>query len=142
MAKLIIDSSVAVKWFVPEANSGEARLILDGYLTGALTFLAPDLLNAEFGNIIWKKHIFQGLAASDAQDILTQFRQLQFSFTTTADLLEDAYRLAVTHRRAVYDSLYLALSLRESCRLVTADEKFVNAVGSSFPNIIWLSNWS
>ncbi len=60
MDNLVVDSSVAVKWFVVEPYSTEARLILDAYQNGVLSLLAPDLINAEFGNIIWKKHIFQG----------------------------------------------------------------------------------
>ncbi len=106
-----------------------------------LSFLAPDLINAEFGNIIWKKHLFQGLDASDAQDILDKFRQVHFELTLTAELLEDAYKIAVAYRRTVYDALYLALSVREDCQIVTADEKLVNAVGATFPNLIWLANW-
>ena len=138
---LVVDSSVAVKWFVVEPYSTEARRILDAYQNGLLSFLVPDLISAEFGNIIWKKHIFQGLAASDAQDILDRFRQLQFTFTPTAEFLEDAYKIAVTHRRTVYDALYLALSVRENCQFVTADEKLVNAVGAAFPNLVWLAKW-
>ena len=132
MDVLVVDSSVAVKWFVVEAYSTEAQRILDTYQNGTLSLLAPDLINAEFGNIIWKKHIFQGLAASDADDIFDKFRQMQFTFTPTAGLLEDAYKIAATYRRSVYDALYLALSVRENCRFVTADEKLVNAVGSHF----------
>jgi predicted nucleic acid-binding protein len=141
MDNLVVDSSVAVKWFVVEPYSIEARRILDAYQNGILSFLAPDLINAEFGNIIWKKHIFQGLTAPDAQDVLEKFRQLQFTFTLTAGLLDDAYKIAVTHRRTVYDALYLALSVRESCQCVTADEKLVNAIGGAYPNLIWLPNW-
>lgn len=141
MDNLVVDSSVAVKWFVVEPYSTEARRILDAYQNGILSFLAPDLINAEVGNIIWKKHTLQGLAASDAQDILDKFQQLQFTFTPTAELLEDAYKIAVTHHRTVYDSLYLALSVRENCQFVTADEKLVNAVGAAFPNLVWLANW-
>ena len=141
MANLVVDSSVVVKWFVVEPYSAEARKILDEYQNGSISFLAPDLINAEFGNIIWKKHIFQGLAAMDAQNIVDDFRALQFTLVSTAALLDDAYKLAVKHRRTVYDSLYLALSLREGCQFVTADEKLVNAIGSSFPNIVWLANW-
>src|ERR1051326_5464960 len=88
MDDLVVDSSVAVKWFVVEPYSTEARRILDAYQNGALSFLAPDLINAEFGNIVWKKHLFQGLDASDAQDILDRFRQVHFKLTLTADLLE------------------------------------------------------
>lgn len=141
MDVLVVDSSVAVKWFVVEPYSSEARQILDAYQNRLLSFLAPDLINAEFGNIIWKKQIFQGLDASDAQDILDKFQQLQFTVTPTAELLEDAYKVAVTYHRTVYDALYLALSVRENCQFVTADEKLVNAVKSSFPNLIWLANW-
>ena len=141
MDNLVVDSSVAVKWFVIEPYSTEARRILDAYQNGLLSFLAPDLINAEFGNIIWKKHNFQGLAVSDAEDVLDKYRQLQFTFTPTAELLEDAYKIAVAHRRTVYDALYLALSVRENCQFVTADEKLVNAVGVAFSNIVWIANW-
>jgi predicted nucleic acid-binding protein len=142
MPDLVVDSSVVVKWFVVEPYCAEAQRILDGYQKGALSFLAPDLINAEFGNIIWKKHLFQGLDAIDAQNIVDAFSTLQFTITPTATLLEEAYKIAVVHRRTVYDSLYLALSLRENCQFITADEKLVNAVSPSFSNLVWLANWS
>jgi len=141
MDKVVVDSNVAIKWFVAEPYSTEARSILDAYQMGALTLLAPDLINAEVGNIVWKKHTFQGLAAADAQLIVDAFRTLTFVLTSTATLLDDAYRLAVVHQRTVYDALYIALSVREQCRFVTADEKLVNAVSSIFPNIVWVANW-
>ncbi len=141
MDKAVVDSSVAIKWFVVEPNSAEARHILNAYQTGTFTMLAPDLINAEVGNIIWKKHTFQGMDAMDAQLIIDVFRTLTFVLTPTADLLDDAYRLAVAHHRAVYDMLYLALSIREQCPFVTADEKLVNAIGATFPNIVWIANW-
>ncbi len=142
MPHVVIDSSVAVKWFVVEPYSTEALKILDQYRNGSVSFLAPDLINAEFGNIIWKKHVFQGLAATDAQSIVDDFRALPFTFVPTATLLDDAYKLAVTHQRTVYDSLYLALSVREGCQFVTADKKFANAIGSSFPSVLWIANWT
>lgn len=141
MTNLVVDSSVAIKWFVPEPYSTEARRILDGYQTGAILFLAPDLINVELGNIVWKKPLFQGLDATDAQTVIDEFRKITFIHTSTAALLEEAYLLAVTHRRSVYDMLYLALSIRENCRFVTADERLVNAIGSVFPNMIWVAKW-
>jgi predicted nucleic acid-binding protein len=141
MDQVVIDSSVAIKWFVVEPYSTEARRVLDEYQIGTLTLLAPDLINAEVGNIAWKKHILHGVAAADAQLILDTFRAVPFVLTSTADLLVEAYRLAVTHQRAVYDTMYLALSIREQCRFVTADEKLVNAIGAQFPNMVWVANW-
>jgi predicted nucleic acid-binding protein len=104
MSQLVVDSSVVVKWFVVEPYSTEARRILNDYQTGVLTLLAPDLINAEIGNIVWKKHIFQGMAAADAQRVIDTFRTLHLVQTPTAALLESAYRLAVKHRRTVYDN--------------------------------------
>jgi predicted nucleic acid-binding protein len=49
--------------------------------------------------------------------------------------------LAVKHQRTVYDMLYVALSLRERCSFVTADEKLANSLKSSIPSVIWLGNW-
>ena len=141
MAKLVVDANVVIKWFVHEPLSVEARRILDEYQADTLWLLAPDLINAEVGNIVWKKRAFQGLAADDALPVITQFRKLTFTLTLTADLLEDAYSVAVTYQRSVYDSLYLALSVREGCQFVTADEKLVNAVRLTFPRITWLANW-
>ncbi len=141
MPNLVIDSSVALKWFVTEPYTAEARRILDGYRRGDFTFLAPDLIYAEVGNVLWKKHHFQGLSAADAQQIITEFQTVSFVITPTAKLLDHAFRLAVTHQRTVYDSVYLALSEQESCQVVTADERLVSAVRPRFTNIVWLANW-
>jgi predicted nucleic acid-binding protein len=141
MTKLVVDASVAIKWFIPEPLSVEARRILGDYQAGTLSFLAPDLINAEVGNIVWKKQAFQGLGADDARTVIDEFRKLAIVVTPISDLLEDAYGLAVTHRRSVYDSFYLALSIREGFPFVTADEKLVNAVSSALSTVKWLPKW-
>jgi predicted nucleic acid-binding protein len=140
MAKLVVDSSVAIKWFVAEPLTNEARRILNDYQNGAFDLLVPDLIFAEFGNIVWKKHMHQGLAASDAQTIINTFRMLAFEIMSSADLLAEAYKIAVAQRRTVYDALYIALSVTEQCDFVTADEKLVNAVGSAYSNVKWLAH--
>jgi predicted nucleic acid-binding protein len=104
--------------------------------------LAPDLLSAEVGNIIWKKHtLVKRWSATEAEEALAKFQALTFTLTPTSILLDDAYQLAVTYQRTVYASLYLALSLRKQCPFVTADERFVNAVQSTIPNVVWIANW-
>ena len=66
----VVDASVAIKWFVPEALSNEAQRLLDG---GAALF-APDFLLIEFGNIIWKKVRLGELAHGDGDAALTALR--------------------------------------------------------------------
>lgn len=40
-----------------------------------------------------------------------------------------------------YDATYLALALDEGATLWTADERFYNAAGPSFPSVKFLGNW-
>lgn len=141
MGKLVVDSGVAVKWFVIEPDSLTAREILLAYKGGLLEFHAPDLIYAEYGNIIWKKQAFQNFDAFDAATALNEFRQIRFTLTPVATIFDEAYKIAVKHKRTFYDSLYLALSVKENCEFVTADEKFYNAVKRDFPKMILLANW-
>ncbi|HKO55026.1 MAG TPA: type II toxin-antitoxin system VapC family toxin [Thermoanaerobaculia bacterium] len=48
---LVVDASVAIKWFVPEVHSITAIQVLHGEAALA----APDLIYSEFGNTLWKK---------------------------------------------------------------------------------------
>ena len=141
MDKVVVYGSVAIKWFVVELHTAEALRVLDAYKAGALSLAAPEMIHAEVGNVVWKKNQFQGLATADAEKIIDLFRALKLELTPTAALLEDAFRLAVANQRSVYDAMYLALSVREGCPLVTADEKLVNAVGSRFPGLVLVRNW-
>ncbi|NMF83028.1 type II toxin-antitoxin system VapC family toxin [Nodosilinea sp. P-1105] len=142
MKDLVIDSSVVIKWIVPQACSKKAGEVLTVYQAGGLRLLAPDLLNAEVGNILWKYHSFQGLTKSDVQEALEAFKDLEWSITPSNLLLDDALNLAIDYRRTVYDSLFIALALREGCQLVTADERLVNAVSQKLPQVVLLSSWS
>ncbi len=142
MTQLVIDTSVVVKWFIAEANSAEAQKIYAKHQTGEVTLLAPDLIYAEVGNVIQQKQMFEGMAASDAQIILTHFREVGIKLTADADLLDQAYQLAIIYACAVYDAMFLALSVREGCQFVTADLKLLNKVGSAFSNVVLLANWS
>lgn len=142
MEYIVIDSSVAIKWFVVEHNSDKAREILDIYKDGAINFIAPDLINAEFGNILWKKYQRNYLNIKEAEEIIEAFQSISFTIISNAKLLKDAYNLATRYNRTVYDMLYVALSERDKCKFVTADERLVNALGSNFQNIVWLAHWS
>lgn len=73
---VVVDSSIVIKWFVLEPYSTEAAHLLDRYQTGELNLLAPDLLYAEMGNIVWKKPRLQGLSTTDAQQIIETVCQL------------------------------------------------------------------
>jgi len=142
MDRLVLDSSVVIKWFVPEVDSDLASRLLERYQEGGLSLLVPDLLFVEIGNIVWKKCRIQQLEPEDGDAVMEAFQTLELEVTSTAELLEEAYRLATKHQRTVYDSAYIALSLREQVTFVTADRRLANAVGDSLPNVVALDRWS
>lgn len=140
MTPLVVDTSVAVAWFISQTYSQQALRILNQHQAGQWQFLAPDHLYAEFGNAIWRTNRANLLSAVDAQRIIHQFSRETFTLSSTALLLQDAYTLAVQHNRSVYDCLYIALAQQEKCTFVTADEKLFNAVNGKLP-VTWLANW-
>ena len=142
MSKLVVDSSVAIKWFVAEADDQKARSLLAIRQSNAVSLLAPALLYTEVGNILWKKYRQGLLTTAKARQTLAELRMISLVTVPDAELLDEALQLAIQHNRSVYDSLYLALSLREDCPFVTADERFVNAIGGAFPNAVLLAGYS
>ena len=65
VAGLVIDTSVAVKWFFDEPHTPEALRVLAACRAGSRRPLAPDLIYPEFGNAVWKRVIQRQLDAED-----------------------------------------------------------------------------
>lgn len=140
MKTLVIDASVAAKWFLPSAHeplSSEALDLLNQYGAGTLRFLVPDLFWAEIGNIFWKAARLQRWTNKDAEDALRVIRHRHIPTVSTAVLIEDALSLGIVFDRTVYDSLYVALALTSKTHLVTADERLANALAAHLP-VKWL----
>ena len=142
MDRVVVDGSVAIKWFLTEDYTAEALRIRARYDSDDLVLLVPDLINAEVGNVIWAKRRSRILTTEEAQTAIDDFRTIEFELTPTSQLLNAAYHLAADHNITVYDAMYVALSLREGCRLVTADEDMVKNLGSAYMNVIFVANWS
>ena len=139
--RVVVDSSVMIKWYVAEDDTDKATSLLLDYREGKLTMLAPNFIHIEMANIAWKKHTFKGLSANDAQAIIDDISTLGLEETNMFDLLTEAYRLAVAHKCSVYDGFYVALSEREQCPLVTSDEKLVKALSAFSLRPILLADW-
>ena len=63
---VVVDASVAIKWYVDEIFDAEAELLL----AGGFELQAPELLIPEFGNIIWKKNRSGQLPKDEAMTII------------------------------------------------------------------------
>ncbi len=122
--RVVVDASVAIKWFVPEIHAGAARRLL----RPGSALLAPDLIWAEVANALWRKWRDKELAAEDVEGILNDFRRYPLRICSGESLYDVAWPVARGSGRTFYDSLYLALAMSNGCPLVTADLRFYNAV--------------
>lgn len=136
MTRFVVDASVAVKWFLPEAYSEDAlRLLREEH-----TLLAPDLLWAEVGNILWKRKRRNELSVEGGLAILRDLRRLPLQIHSCDDLADRAWDIANSRDRSFYDSLYMALSHHQDCPMVTADSKLFNAMGGAASGLLWVED--
>jgi predicted nucleic acid-binding protein len=137
---LVVDASVAVKWFVPEVQSAEARQ----WRTGPDDLHAPAVFfDLEVSNILWKKVRRGEITRTDADLILAQLPALPLTRHPEAPVLTSAFDLADRTNRTVYDCLYLALAVHLGGRMLTADQRLVNSLaGSQWVNSVWwVGDW-
>jgi predicted nucleic acid-binding protein len=123
----VIDASVALKWFVEEADSLTAR----GLVASGELLIAPDLVVAEACNAAWRLarrgEILPGQAGIIAADLPGAFAELvplsQLSVAATA--------IAQALDHPVYDCFYLALAVARDTVVVTADERLIGRLRAS-----------
>ena len=127
---IVVDASVVIKWFVPEAGSDAASRLL----ASEDRLEAPDLLFAEIANAIWKKVLRGQLTRAEGQSLVSDIEEIAVGTTPCRALANDAHAIALITSRSVYDSMYVALALRLDTRVITADERFYRAL-QSFPDL-------
>jgi predicted nucleic acid-binding protein len=138
MSRFVVDASVAVKWFLPEIHDVPARRLLGG----GHTLIVPDLLFPEVGNILWKRVRAGDIAAPQADTILQTLGAMPLIVHPSWPLVTVALTIGCQSGRTVYDSLYLALAIQKMAPMVTADEKFYNALQASplASSLLWVED--
>jgi predicted nucleic acid-binding protein len=115
----VIDASVAVKWVVEEEGTLEAVALLRQQL------LAPDLINAECANILWKKVRLGEMSCEEAIFAGRLLANADIDLTSTRPLLEAAVEIAIVLDHPAYDCVYLALAEQKNIEIVTADTRLI-----------------
>lgn len=137
---LVIDASVAVKWYVPEIYEEESGKVL----SCGKSLHAPELILPEFCNIIWKKVRTGSLSSESGRRIVSAFSRVNVRIHPHQKLLQAAFTGATLTNQTVYDWSYLALAISLSCEFITADEKFYNALKDTQlgPHLLWIGDFS
>ena len=140
MTTCVVDACVAAKWVLPAAGDellDQANRLIERHVKRDLQLLAPALIEAEIGNVLWKAVRRKRISSADAETSLRRFSELGIEIVPTSGLIERSLQITISCDRSFYDSLYVALALATRTDLVTADERLVNALGSRFP-VRWL----
>jgi predicted nucleic acid-binding protein len=122
--KLVLDASIAVKWFADEVHSDAARRLL----TGQYELVAPELIYAEVANAFVKRWRRNEVSRELAEDAVVHFGRAPLRTAPTVGLLTAAWKIATEYDRSLYDALYVALAVTQSCPLVTADRRLFNSL--------------
>lgn len=135
---VVVDASVAIKWVFSEELSQQALAIRDRY-----RLVAPDLIVAEWSNILWKKVRRGEFNSEEASLAAAALHYAGLDLVASAGLSAGALRLAIELDHPAYDCFYLELCRARGASMVTADTRLarkVAAAGSlSLPPVIALT---
>ena len=138
MRTLVLDASIAIKWYFREVHSDAALALI----STTTQWIVPDLFYAEAGNVLWKK-IHRGEATmAIALDAMESLLSLDIGLRAAKPLAKSALEIAHQFRCTVYDALYLAAAIEEDCPFVTADRKFYDVMAPTAlgEHLLWIED--
>lgn len=124
---LVVDASVALKWFVAEADTTAAARLLDG----AESLIAPDLIVAELCNATWRLWRRGEATNEQVETISTRAAHLFDECVPLDGLAPKATEIARALDHPAHDCFYLALAELREARVVTADRRLIERLRSS-----------
>jgi len=116
---LVIDASVACKWFIVEPQFDSAEELL----AGGDVLIAPDLIVPEVCNVAWLKLRRGEITADQASAMVDGLPELLDELVSSAQLAARALAIAAAIEHPTYDCFYLALAELRDTGLVTADRR-------------------
>jgi predicted nucleic acid-binding protein len=122
---LVVDASVAIKWFVIESSRDHALAIID-FKT---ELVAPELFKAEFTIVLWKKARRSEVSLEHAMLLIERVESFVTFLPTSFEVAQSALQFAVILDHPSYDCIYLAWAERLGTKLVTADRKCADKLG-------------
>lgn len=139
---VVVDTSLAIKWILEEADSEMAEALLLEWSQKGIILYAPPLLAYEITNVLFKHVRKSEISIERAKgafaEVLLLGIELDFPQDHALSLraLELAQKYALP---ATYDAHYLALAERENCELWTADSRMWRTVQGK---LLWVRNLS
>src|SRR5262245_993483 len=128
--KFVLDSCVAFKWLVLEADTDKALRLRDDFSQQKVEVIAPDIFPAETIHALTRAERQKRVTPQEGLLLFQDFMTLLPSLVPYLPLLPRAYAISSAARIGVYDCLYVALAEREGCELITSDVKLLKNLRS------------
>jgi len=123
--KIVIDASVAVKWFNIEEYSDEAVKLKNLHVAGIIKLIAPLHLIYEVGNSIWKNKQINNI---DASNVVLYLLELEISLIPPdRKSIKRIMEIARNKNISFYDACYIELAEKYGIPLISADKKQIEA---------------
>ena len=127
---IVLDASVAIKWYFPEVGSDDAIDLLNGQTR---ELIVPDIFVVEVTAALVRKANMEKARAGVIQGLIDDFLGRIAGGTLQAHRLSasgarEAAQLAVNLGHPLKDCIYLALAMELGCPLITADARFAAKV--------------
>jgi len=136
---LVVDASVAVKWFLPdssrEPDADRAVALLRAIGEGRVDLLQPPHWLAEVAAVVAR---LRPEIAAEAIDLLDG---MDLATAADAELYKRASLLAQELDQHLFDTLYHALALENDALLVTADDRYLRKA-RRLGGIVSISRWA
>jgi predicted nucleic acid-binding protein len=139
--RYVIDSSVTVKWVLPEPDSDKALRLRDGLRNSVHELLSPDIFTVEASHALTRAERQGRIAVGQARTLLLDILTTPPLVFPSQPLLLRAIDISSAVRVGVYDCIYVALAEQENCELVTADVTMVRVLRPTFAFIRPLSSF-
>lgn len=123
----VLDASVAIKVFLDEEGSAEARALV---ASGA-RFIAPALVMAEVASVLLKRLRREEITPAFAKGVIKRAPTLFDELARVESLTERAFAIAADHQLSAYDALYVALAEDRNWPLATADLRLASRIAQS-----------
>lgn len=129
MAIYVVDSSVIIDYLVAGPYTLHSIALFNSFsiTSDNDALIVPEFCLVECTNVIWKNVRFQGLDVGEAQRIHRYLRRLPLKRVPVKAVLNQSLKIGLLHQLAIYDSVFIALTQRTGCPLITLDQKQARA---------------
>ena len=130
---IVVDASALGSMIFSE-KYGE---LVEEFIRNEDKILTLDLVYYEFANATRKRISRKELSVEKGREIFEDFKELMSGFETHSysEVVDDASDLAIKNNITVFDASFVALAIKNNCKLLTTDLRLFNNSALKFVDI-------